>query len=31
MKNRGHRPEQVVCRLRDADRLLGEGFELSDV
>ncbi len=31
MKNRRHTPEQVVRKLREADRLLGEGFELVDV
>ncbi len=27
MKNRRHTPEQVVRKLREADRLLGEGQE----
>lgn len=31
MKNRRHTPEHVVRKLREADRLLGEGFELPDV
>lgn len=31
MKNRGHTPEQIVRKLREADRLLGEGFELADM
>lgn len=31
MKGRRHTPEQVVRKLREADRLLGEGFELGDV
>jgi putative transposase len=31
MKGRRHTPEQVVRKLREADRLLGEGFELPDV
>ncbi len=31
MKGRRHRPEQVVRKLREADKLLGEGFELADV
>ena len=31
MKGRRHTPEQVVCKLREADGLLGEGFELPDV
>jgi putative transposase len=31
MKNRRHTPEQVARKLREADRLLGEGFELGDV
>ena len=31
MKNRRHTPEQIVRKLREADRLLGEGFELPDV
>jgi putative transposase len=30
-KGRRHTPEQVVRKLREADRLLGEGFELPDV
>ena len=31
MKGRRHTPEQVVRKLREADKLLGEGFELPDV
>jgi putative transposase len=31
MSRRRHTPEQVVRKLREADRLLGEGFELEDV
>jgi putative transposase len=31
MKNRRHTPEQIVRKLGEADRLLGEGFELVDV
>jgi putative transposase len=31
MKNRRHTPEQVVRKLREADRLLGEGMELPEV
>ena len=31
MKRRRHTPEQVVRKLREADRLLGEGQELPDV
>jgi transposase len=31
MKGRRHTPEQVVRKLREADRLLGEGQELPDV
>jgi putative transposase len=31
MSRRRHTPEQVVRKLREADRLLGEGFELPDV
>ena len=31
MKRRRHTPEQVVRKLREADRLLGEGFELPEV
>jgi hypothetical protein len=30
MKGRRHTPEQVVRKLREADKLLGEGFELAD-
>jgi putative transposase len=31
MKRRRHTPEQVVRKLREADRLLGEGMELPEV
>jgi putative transposase len=31
MKNRRHTPEQIVRKLREADRLLGEGMELPEV
>jgi putative transposase len=31
MKNRRHTPEQIVRKLREADRLLGEGRELPEV
>ena len=31
MKRRRHSPEQVVRKLREADRLLGEGMELPEV
>jgi putative transposase len=31
MKGRRHTPEQVVLKLREADRLLAEGAELPDV
>jgi putative transposase len=31
MSRRRHTPEQVVRKLREADRLLGEGHELEDV
>jgi putative transposase len=31
MKKRRHTPEQVVRKLREADRLLGEGQELPEV
>jgi len=31
MKSRRHTPEQVVRKLREADRLLGEGQELPEV
>jgi hypothetical protein len=29
MKGRRHTPEQVVRNLTEADKLLGEGFELA--
>ena len=31
MKRRRHTPEQIVRKLREADRLLGEGMELPEV
>ena len=31
MSRRRHTPEQVVGKLREADRLLGEGIELPEV
>ena len=31
MKGRRHSPEQVVRKLREADRLLAEGAEVEDV
>jgi transposase-like protein len=31
MKGRRHTPEQIVRKLREADRLLGEGQEIADV
>jgi putative transposase len=31
MSKRRHTPEQVVRKLREADRLLGEGMELPEV
>jgi hypothetical protein len=31
MKNRRHTPEQIVRKLREADRLLGEGMELPEL
>jgi len=31
VKRRRHTPEQVVRKLREADRLLGEGRELPEV
>ncbi len=31
MKNRRHTPEQVVRKLREADRMLGEGTEPPEV
>ena len=31
MKGRKHTPEQVVRKLREADRLLAEGTDLQDV
>ena len=29
MKGRKHTPEQIVRKLREADRLLGEGQDLA--
>jgi putative transposase len=31
MARRRHTPEQIVRRLREADRLLAEGAEIADV
>jgi transposase-like protein len=31
MARRRHTPEQIIRKLREADRLLGEGAELADV
>ena len=31
MKGRRHSPEQIVRKLREADRLLAEGTDLEDV
>ena len=31
MKRRRHTPEQIVRKLREADRLLGEGMDLPEV
>ena len=31
MKRRRHTPEQVVRKLREADRMLGEGMEIAEV
>jgi putative transposase len=31
VKRRRHTPEQIVRKLREADRLLGEGMELPEV
>jgi len=31
MKHRHHTPEQIVRKLREADRLLGEGTPLVEV
>ncbi len=31
MKNRRHTPEQIIRKLREADRMLGEGKELAEV
>ena len=31
MARRGHTPEQIVRKLREADRLLGEGADVAEV
>ena len=31
MKRRKHTPEQIVRKLREAERMLGEGIELAEV
>jgi hypothetical protein len=31
MARRWHTPEQIIRKLREADRLLGEGAEVADV
>jgi putative transposase len=31
MKGRKHTPEQIIRKLREADRLLGEGKTIADV
>lgn len=31
MKKRRHTPEQIVRKLREAERMLGEGIELPEV
>ena len=31
VKSRKHPPDQVVCKLREADRLLAEGSEIPEV
>ena len=31
MKRRRHTPEQIVRKLREADRMLGEGSEIPEV
>ena len=31
MKRRRHTPEQIIRKLREADRLLGEGHEIPEV
>jgi hypothetical protein len=31
MKGRRHTPEQVICKLREADRLLAEGRAIGEV
>ena len=31
MARRRYTPEQIICKLREADRLLGEGAEIAEV
>jgi hypothetical protein len=31
MKRHRHTPEQIVCKLREGDRLLNEGKDLAEV
>ena len=31
MKNRRHTPEQIIRKLREPDRMLGEGKDLAEV
>ncbi len=31
MKRRRHTPEQIVRKLREADKMLADGIELSEV
>ena len=31
MKRRRHTPDQIICTLREADRLLAEGREIREV
>lgn len=31
MARRRHTPEQIICKLREADRRLGEGAEVAEV
>jgi len=31
VKNRRHTPEQIIRKLREADRMLGEGMDLAAV
>ncbi len=30
MKRRGHSPEQIIRKLREAERLIGEGKTISE-